>query len=218
MPRTLTRDRSIFFIPGQGGITFHPNTAAVTITFPVGSTGRTGLHWHETHTEFLSVLQGVALITLGTVTETFGPTDGTITIPRFTHHEYRRADSAEAGTDGRDVNLTVKEWTEPADGQKQVFFRNVLGIIEDRAGETLLWNLWTLWQLFVVFAGNDNYPLVLPAPATLGPLKPAVERYFTYVVLQISLVLGGFVGLRSRYPEYTPTKQSSSVSDDAYIA
>ncbi|TKA75491.1 hypothetical protein B0A49_02022 [Cryomyces minteri] len=78
MPRTLTRDRSIFFIPGQGGITFHPNTAAVTITLPVGSTGRTGLHWHETHTEFLSVLQGVALITLGTVTETFRPADGTI--------------------------------------------------------------------------------------------------------------------------------------------
>ncbi|KAK3064985.1 hypothetical protein LTS18_014871 [Coniosporium uncinatum] len=198
MPRTVTKDRSIFFIPGQGGITFEPKSPFVTITFPVGFPERKGLHWHETHTEYLEVVQGIALITLGEVTETFSSADGIIVIPRFTHHEYRRADTVEAGRDGKDVGLLVREWTDPADGQKQLYFRNVMGLIEDRAGETLLSNVWTLWQLFVVFSGNDNFPLLLPVPAILGPLKPIVERNFTYTLLRILALLGSLVGLRSQ--------------------
>jgi mannose-6-phosphate isomerase-like protein (cupin superfamily) len=83
----------------------------VTITLPVGSKVRTGLHWHEQYTEYLAVVQGVALVTLDDKTERFGPLDGVIVIPRYTKHEYRRADTetGTSGEDGWEIDLILKE-------------------------------------------------------------------------------------------------------------
>jgi hypothetical protein len=114
----------------------------------------TGLHWHETHTEYLQVVSGAAFVTLGdTVAK-----DGIITIPRFMVHGYSRADSitppVQGEEDGKDVDLVIKEWTDPQDGGKVVFFRNVLGIILDRDEQTRIWgNLWMLGVCLLCFGG-----------------------------------------------------------------
>ncbi|KUJ22664.1 uncharacterized protein LY89DRAFT_680778 [Mollisia scopiformis] len=89
------------------------------------------LSWHETHTEYLRILSGTALITLSHTTQTYTSTSGRITVPRYARHEWRRA-----FPDG--PPLVVQEWTEPADGLKEVFFRLVcaLTLIRIRFGES----------------------------------------------------------------------------------
>lgn len=115
MPRTDFRSQNDFFIEGQGGVSFpsktSPSAGRATITFPVGSKVRTGLHWHEQYTEYLAVVQGVALVTLDDKMECFGTQDGVIVIPRYTKHEYRRADTeaGRTGGDGRDFDLILQE-------------------------------------------------------------------------------------------------------------
>ena len=197
MPRTPFSTNE-FYIEGQGGVAF--DTDFQTITFPTGSKHGTGLHWHEMHAEYLSITQGLALVTLGDETLVVGPEDGVVTIPRYVKHDYRRADAV---TDkARDVALIVKEWTEPADGEKQRFFRNVVGVIKDRK-QGLLASVWTLCQLFVIFRGLDNYPVLLPMPKLLGSAGRGVERIFTYGVLAIVAIFGWLLGLKVEYPEYT---------------
>jgi len=96
----------------------------VTVTQPPNSTWASGPHWHESHTEFLQIVHGTALVTLNKTTRTFTPEDGIITVPRFASHEWRRANS-----EGEE--LVVKEWTGPVDGEKQIFFRNLSSVILD---------------------------------------------------------------------------------------
>lgn len=111
-----------------------------------------------------------------------------ITIPRFIVHEYQCADSVpstshgeakaddEEGEGGKDVDLIVKEWTSPGDGEKPLFFRNVVGIILDRDPNAgLLANLWTAWGLMVVFWEWDNFPRFVKMPK-LGELGRVLER------------------------------------------
>jgi quercetin dioxygenase-like cupin family protein len=217
MPRTNYRSQTTFTVPSQGSVSLPPlrplsPNHEVYITFPITSKIATGLHWHETHTEYLQIIQGVALVTLGDSTERYTAQSGVITIPRYTVHEYRRADSAaskaerEAGEeddgDGRDVDLIIKEWTDPADGEKAIFFRNVVGLILDRdpAAGTLQ-NLRTAWNLFVVFWEWDNFPRFVKMPRLWG-LGNSVERRVTWAILGTAALIGRWVGVRGAYEEY----------------
>jgi len=156
------------------------------------------LHWHETHTEYLQIVRGTALVTLNKTTKAFTPEDGIITVPRFARHEWRRA-TAEG------EELVVKEWTDPADGEKEVFFRNLSSVILDctKDGPPTEW--WLTWQLFVVFWGLDNYPVFLGF-GWLPLFGNILEGFITHAVLFVAGLLGKLVGLRSAYEEYTPTK------------
>lgn len=108
------------------------------------------------------------------------------------------------GSDERDKDLVVREWMDPADGQKEAFFWNTMWVILDRGGETVLWDLWTVWQLLVLFAGNDNFPVLFRVPEMLGAWGLWVEGVVAHAVLGVAVLLGRVVGLRSRYKEYTP--------------
>ncbi|KAE9382149.1 hypothetical protein N431DRAFT_393963 [Stipitochalara longipes BDJ] len=218
MPRTNRCSQDTFAIPSQGSITLPPLSSPpsnheVIITFPIASKIATGLHWHETHTEYLEVLQGVALITLGDSTSRFTSKAGVVTIPRFVVHEYRRADSipstlnpkieeGDEGGDGRDVDLIVKEWTDPADGEKAIFFRNVVGLILDRDPYVgILGNLWMAWNLFVVFWEWDNFPRFVKMPKLWGVGK-VLERCVTWGILGLAAGVGRWLGVRGAYEEY----------------
>jgi len=221
MPRTNRRSQNTFTIPSQGSIVLPPLTAPspdqeVTITFPVSSKIATGLHWHETHTEYLQIVQGVALITFGDSTSRFTPKSGVITIPRFVVHGYRRADSVPSTSsikveegdedDGRYIALIVKEWTDPADGDKGIFFGNVVGLVLDRGAEAgILGNLWLAWSLFVVFWEWDNFPRLVKMPRLWGVGK-VLERSITWAFLGSAAGLGRCVGVRGAYEDYG-TKQ-----------
>ncbi|KAH7039766.1 uncharacterized protein B0I36DRAFT_357160 [Microdochium trichocladiopsis] len=74
-----------------------------------------------------------------TVMPAVTPLDGVVIIPRGTVHEWRRSRallSRSPQGDGEvqheeEEELVVKEWTDPKDGQKETFFRNLNGIILD---------------------------------------------------------------------------------------
>jgi quercetin dioxygenase-like cupin family protein len=201
MPRSVTKDHASF--TRAGSVTYalpSPpfSSPVVTITLPPKSTWTSGLHWHETHTEYLQIVRGTALVTLNNTTGTFTAEDGIITVPRFARHEWQRATP-----DGEE--LVVKEWTDPADGQKEIFFRNLSSVILDctKDGPPNEW--WLTWQLFVVFWGLDNYPVFLNL-AWLPLIGTMLEWALTHVLLFAAVLTGKIIGLKSAYGEYTPNK------------
>ena len=101
-----------------------------------------------------------------------------------------------------DVDLIIKEWTDHADGEKAIFFRNVVGLILDRdpAAGTLQ-NLRTVWNLFVVFWEWDNFPRFVKMPRLWG-LGNSVERRVTWAILGMAALIGRWVGVRGAYEEY----------------
>ncbi|KAE9381242.1 hypothetical protein N431DRAFT_424829 [Stipitochalara longipes BDJ] len=200
MPRSITKDRTYF--TRAGSVTYalpSPpfSSPVVTITLPPKSTWTSGLHWHESHTEYLQIVRGSALVTLNNITQVFTSENGIITVPRFARHEWQRA-----STEGED--LVVKEWTDPADGQKEVFFRNLSSVILDctKDGPPKEW--WLTWQLFVVFWGLDNYPVFLKM-AWVPLIGSLLEWALTHVLLVAAVFAGKIIGLRSVYGEYTPS-------------
>ncbi|KAH6999899.1 hypothetical protein EDB80DRAFT_813196 [Ilyonectria destructans] len=207
MPRSITRNESSLFLD-QGGVEFadcRASNPTSTVVFRVGTTTRTGLHWHEDKTEYVQVLQGHALITVGDKTAVFGSEDGIVTIPRFVIHQYGRADETEEGSPSRNADLRIKEWTDPNDGDKAVFFRNVVSCIKDK--EDGLWGgIVLLVSLFVVMHAHDNYPLFWAGPKFLGSrVQMMIRRMVTHGVLKMTAVIGYFTGLKGTYDEYTPT-------------
>lgn len=139
----------------------------------------------------MQVLQGQALVTVGDSTAVFGPNDGVITVPRFTLHEFGRADRVAEGAESCEVDLRIMEWTEPSDGAKEVFFRNMLGVIIDR--ETgLLGNIKLLLSLFVVMQGHDNYPVFIKGPALFGrtvqsSIRRTTTRIYPYFTVRVKV-------------------------------
>ncbi|KXJ91796.1 hypothetical protein Micbo1qcDRAFT_161832 [Microdochium bolleyi] len=142
-----------------------------------------------------------------------GPEDGVVVVPRGTVHEWRRSQ-----TRGVEDELVVKEWTDPKDGQKEGFFRNLNGIILDalaaeaRAqaeqqdsgagaqGKLLSWRMRTLdLELNNLFWRMDNWPLVLDQARGWPGW---VHGLATRAVLIGSVVLGKVLGLKGVYPEY----------------
>lgn len=213
MARTDTTHQTSFTRPGNVTYTFDASRnplKAITITLPPGSPWTSGLHWHETHTEYLQIIQGVARITLNGVTENYTAADSIIVIPRFTRHEWHRADAGQphpGTTDSESqpaIDLIVREWTDPIDGQKEIFYRNLNSVILDATGTGPLNKFWVTLQLFMIFAVLDNYPVLYSWPQSLPFLASAFESAVTHVVLFLATFVGSVFGLMAVYDEYTP--------------
>lgn len=153
-----------------------------------------------------------------------GPADGVVVVPRGTVHEWRRSQTQRV-----EEELVVKEWTDPKDGQKEGFFRNLNGIILDalasearahaerqqdhhynnggtgrgrgRGGGGLLsWRMRTLdLELNNLFWRMDNWPLVLDQERGWPSWLHGAA---TRAVLLGSVVLGWVFGFKGVYPEY----------------
>ncbi|KAM7216781.1 hypothetical protein V8F06_007891 [Rhypophila decipiens] len=213
MARTITRHEEqistktgrLDFSPAPDSSDIHPGTVTVTINTGPDSPS-TGLHWHETHTEHLRIVQGCALVTVGDHTATFTKDDGVITIPRLVLHEVRRADNVEQGRAWKDTDLVMREWTDPADGDKVIFFRNIMSLIKDEK-KTLLGKISTGLSIVVVAQAHDNYPVIWKGPTVLGKgFQQTVRRYLTFSVMAVVGFVGRLVGCRSEYEEYTPQR------------
>ncbi|KAI1453473.1 hypothetical protein F4805DRAFT_366596 [Annulohypoxylon moriforme] len=196
-PRTRRSTQTSFTRPAPAAVTYDlsvPDQA--TITVPAGSTWTSGPHWHEAHTEFLQVLAGRARVMLGgrTFVVSRGDGESVVTVPRGVVHEWRRDDRE--GGDGED--LVVMEWTDPKDGAKEVFFRNLNGIVLDATTAVEKSGSWSgklleieLWNLFW---RADNYPVVLNA-GWFG-------RVVTKVLMGAAVTLGWILGRPGVYEEY----------------
>ncbi|KAI2609378.1 uncharacterized protein GGS25DRAFT_530529 [Hypoxylon fragiforme] len=177
------------------------------IRVPPHSSWSSGLHWHDAHTEFLQVLRGRARVVVGGEEFVVGADAGggggvgigvgigggdgdggdVITVPRGVVHEWRRADEDGEG-------LVVREWTEPRDGGKEVFFRNLNALVLGSGGgggggvwggmklQVELWNLF--WRA-------DNYPVVWGSGIFGGVA--------TRAVMGIAVVVGWVLGCKGVY-------------------
>jgi len=228
--RTTTENR-IFQREGPKAVTYDLSTPdCVTITVPVSSRWTSEPHWHETHTEYLQVLQGRAYVRLGHVCREYGSDDGVVKVPRFTVHEWHRTARPQDQQD-----LIVREWTAPADGQKEVFFRVLNSFLTEPSPSSLfevpLQSFFALppmpawvrgwmedWivvlQLFVVFRSWDNWPVLGLMGDDGGWLWSWLSWLATHVVMGVCSAVGHVLGLRGMYSEYVPEELARLVSGE----
>jgi hypothetical protein len=157
------------------------------------------------HTEYLQILQGRASVMLAGEIKVYEPDDGVVVVERFTVHEWRRAD-------GEGEELVVREWTEPGDGQKEVFFRMLNSFLTEPRPEKMyrqlgfplsLGEVWVeKWvvpvQLFVIFRELDNWPLLVGTTKRVDWLDWTI----THAVLWFVAWAGRLLELEARYVEY----------------
>jgi hypothetical protein len=168
------------------------------ITLPNGSAWSSGLHWHNTHTEYLRLIQGSIRVALGTAEHIITARPGqakedqiVLIVERGVRHEWSRA----VIDDGLDV--IVEESTEPRDGMKSVFFWAVNAVVLEgieriRGSGSGIgawfeeWLLW--WKLMIVFWELDNWPVFGGGYF--------FESLFTFGILTVAGLLGWISGTK----------------------
>ena len=155
-------------------------------------------HWHETHTEYLRVSSGKAYVVVDGVKSIIDSHSGEICVPIGVVHEWGVAD------DHSDEELVMWERTEPTDGEKEVFFRNMISSLIDSsignpfssANTSRRPSIRDVFRLLVIVRALDNYPVIWNG---FG------GRFLTYSLLNIGNFIGKvFFGLKPFYMEYTP--------------
>jgi hypothetical protein len=129
-----------------------------TILLPKHSQWTSGLHWHNTHTEYLRLVKGSISVRLGTQTILISAALGgsfslkgpglveeglTVQVDRGMRHEWGRAQDYLEGKGAGiqedrlppdfDEDVVVEEWTDPSDIGKPLFFFNLNGIIAPKS-------------------------------------------------------------------------------------
>ena len=168
---------------------------ATRITLPPGSSWTPSPHWHERYTEYVRCVSGRLLVRLDGVEKVVTPEDGPQTINKYVVHEFMRADMHGyrdgAAEGGEQEDVVVEEWTDPADGSKQVFFRNLLGVLQDDQ----YWGSWFGLQALLICSRYDNFNVIWA-----GWGKWAV----THAAFGAAEAVAWVAGLRPWYEEYTP--------------
>ena len=196
----------------------------VRITLPPNSTWTSGLHWHESHTEFLQVVCGSIKVRLGDTVQTISATAESqpeLRVDRFVWHEWQAA----PGSD----EVVVVERTDPSDGDKHIFFWNLNGVILNapkllqgplarcpQVLRGLALDFWITLHLFVVFHNLDNFPVLLNIPdlarragfyessAMSERVSKAMDWAVSHFVLYLAILLGKALGVTPVRREYTP--------------
>ncbi|KAI0110176.1 hypothetical protein F4814DRAFT_461330 [Daldinia grandis] len=186
--RTRRTSQDTFTRTGPEAVTYDLSVRdQATIRIPPGSAWTSGPHWHGAHTEFLRVVAGRARVTLSGRAFCVGPAEGVVMVPRGAVHEWCRAG-------GEEGELVVEEWTEPRDGAKEMFFRNLNGIVLDASPGGAWDDALVTLELWSLFWRADNYPV------TLG--VGWVGGVATRVVMGGAVVLGWVLGRQGVYGEY----------------
>lgn len=237
MPLTKTAHQASFYRPPPESATFSfppPASTSTTtippiiITFHVGSELTTQYHWHTTHTEYVRVTSGAALIMVSGVSKIYTAKDGAAQVPRYARHEWMRFDRpthllSERQREAQEAffrehgkeeierlkveDLIAEEWTDPGDGQKEIFFRNLFSTaLEPQYGSKFLWlgELGKMLQIMCVMWEMDNYLVLVDFGGWKGGWRALVEAAFTYAVMGCMVTLGGLCGCKAVNDEYTP--------------
>lgn len=123
---------------------------------------------------------------------TISPDSGVQIVDKYVVHEFFRADRDTGERD--ECDAVVEEWTDPSDGVKQVFFRNLCGVLLDGApvyGSKIGWQVlemgrrWDNWDVMYGVSGRGAWLVTHAAYALVG-------------------VVSWMYGLRAWYEEYTP--------------
>ncbi|KAL9051756.1 MAG: hypothetical protein Q9162_005808 [Coniocarpon cinnabarinum] len=159
--------------------------SVTTFRIPRGSKFTPGPHWHELYDEHFKIIQGRAKVRVDGRERIVTPEDDVQIVPKFAIHELFRA---EVGT-GDDV--IVEEWTDPADGFKEVFFRNLCGVVQDAPR----FGVYTPVQVFTTLRYCDNYVVLFGG---------WFGRSATYFVSSLASKIAKWLRMQPVYPEYTP--------------
>jgi mannose-6-phosphate isomerase-like protein (cupin superfamily) len=162
------------------------------IIIPRGSKWRPKPHWHERYDEFFAVKKGRALYKIDGLEKVMTPQDGIQSVKVGQVHDFMRADMGIQGEGSDQEDVVIEEWTDPEDGLKQVFFRNLLGVIED--SETY-WKKYTPIQALLVMSRYDNYAQIVPG---------VLSKFATHAAFAVARALAPLLNLQPWYPEYTP--------------
>ncbi|KAI0521920.1 hypothetical protein F5B22DRAFT_594697 [Xylaria bambusicola] len=208
----------------------HP--AQTIITLPAGSTWSSGLHFHRSHDEYLVVHRGSVRVRLDSRVETVNVRPGDapieIAVPRGVWHDWGRATTSHATSDCdlAQEDVVVIERTDPADGEKTVFFWNLNTVILQQTPwwfpARRMWDWWVTFRLFVIFAELDNVPVMLDVPALVAGTwlqgaicrllgEACVERWvrgmdesWSLLVLWVAQLIGHTLGLGAVGRKFTP--------------
>ena len=211
---------------------------SVKITLPQGSVWSSGLHWHAAHTEYLKVIQGSIQVRLNNITQIIEATPDNqpeLKVEPYAWHEWRRAHTSTGG------EVIVVERTDPADGDKAIFFWNLNGVILNapkllEESRLLKWisqipvlglygkilDLWVTVNLFSIFYHLDNIPVVCEVSkvfngvGVLYKLCKIVDYLLSYVFLYLVLGAGVALGARPIRLAYTPAMEFAKWMDRAY--
>lgn len=197
---------------------------SVKITLPPTSTWSSGLHWHETHVEYLKVVRGSVRVRLGDTWQTVTAENGEqpeVRVDRYVWHEWQRA---EPGGD----EVVVVERTDPVDNEKAVFFWNLNGVIlnapkllDDHTSlvsrlpsmfRAVALDFWITLNLFVIFHYMDNFPVFANAPSFTPSFIPRailvrVDWLISHFALYFASWIGWALGLQPARREYTPPRE-----------
>ncbi|KZT63887.1 hypothetical protein DAEQUDRAFT_733330 [Daedalea quercina L-15889] len=192
MKRTQTADSvGVKYSAAKGTVTFGATespapglpTFQTRFHFDPGAKFDSFLHFHASHAEYLYCEQGQIRVQIGDMVKIVGPEDGQLEIPAWTPHRWV--------TLGVDQETIVWERTDPNDGQKELFFRNLFSLVNDYGGMP------PFLQMFKVFSDYDNYPI------GTAWWQLALRSPIVWLTDAISLV-ATVVGYASVYKEYTP--------------
>lgn len=209
------------------GVTYDVTSADhVIISLPPGSTWSSGLHWHEGHTEYLKVVQGSIRVRVGTRTRIVSASATShpeIRIDKFVSHEWQRA---EPGGD----EVRVLERSDPPDGEKTLFFRNLNGVMVSAPNmldqhellsrcptvvAQVVQAAWVELKLMVIYAHLDNIPVYLDLPSSWLRKEKMVsvqclammDWVLSHLILSMAALIGWIVGVQPVDRRFTPEEE-----------
>ncbi len=240
MTLTKTSHRPEFTRPAPDSVTFafpeYPenpngqssNIPSTIVTMLPGSRYTTTLHWHVTHTEYIKVISGAALITVSNKTKVCTAEDGIAVIPRYARHEWMRFDRPAhlLSKPQREVqekwmkeqaddvieklgkgDLVAEEWTDPRDGEKEIFFRNIFSTAGESQWRERWWGgVLIVLQMMLVMWELDNLIVLfdLGGAGDGSGWRGVVETAVTYAFMWSAAMTGRALGLKAVNDEYTP--------------
>jgi hypothetical protein len=84
-------------------------------------------------------------------------------------------------------DLAIVESTDPADRDKEVFFRQVLSLLGEMKRSGIGEIAWIMWSSFVLFSKHENYPMAAGVTRRFGGmLGKGVEEVITHSVLGVA--------------------------------
>ena len=197
------------------------------ITIPISSTWTSGRHWHNEHVECWKVLSGAVLITLNN--NSFVVTGGSpaVVIPRKVRHELMRwdcpgrVDHQKAAQEAFRTKMLAKgqskeleklgaqcveaeETTTPADGEKEIFFRNLLSAVSEPRNGTL-GEVLRFIHILRIYLGLDAKMVILDmGPEDGNGWRAMVEEMIWWLLVGMASLVGAVFGLKPVSEAYTP--------------
>ncbi|RSM05229.1 hypothetical protein CEP52_006424 [Fusarium oligoseptatum] len=209
--------------PLPNAVTYDLSTSGqVKITLPESSTWSSGLHWHETHDEYLKVIKGTIRVQLGSTIQYISATEEEqpeIKVARYVWHEWQRA--------APNGEVVVIERTVPDDNEKAIFFWNLNGVILDAPRllndpsslvsrlpgrfRGLALDFWITLNLFVTFNHLDNIPVFLNTPSFASRSNGSIISWLrgldwlvSHTVLLAASWVGWAIGIQPVNRHFTP--------------